>query len=109
MARESQARMSTAYGYPYDDPTSTFQCRGAGAKQYARIQGHLYEHAAAADAVRCWVLAQQSTPYSLAPRSASSKRLRASSKIPQLPEFHVTVSLHALIFQPSGVRTKRFV
>jgi hypothetical protein len=58
MARESQARMSTAYGYPYDDPTSTFQCRGAGAKQYARIQGHLYEHAAAADAVRHWILAQ---------------------------------------------------
>lgn len=47
--------------------------------------------------------------YSLMPRSTCSKRLRASSKIPQLPEFHVTVSLHALILQPSAVRTKRFV
>jgi hypothetical protein len=32
--------------------------RTAGAKQYARIQGHLYERAAGADAVRRWVLAQ---------------------------------------------------
>jgi hypothetical protein len=58
MLHERIVNMSDSLQLPVRGSHQHLSVPRYGREQYARIQGHLYEHAAAADAVRRWVLAQ---------------------------------------------------